>query len=197
MSFQDIVDKIEAHPFVGAIALFLIVFVVTYVLRKKSTVAATTAVTAAVAAPLTPPDVVNNTFNSYPVSQVTVPPVVGNCPQGSTFVASTTGVIPTGATPTNGGYCVPNSTVINKPPTPTPIPVPKPPPPTPTPKPPPTPIPVTSIHPAPWPEPTSTLSGIASHYRVSLQQIEAWNQWIFNERHTWNLIYPSDTIRVA
>lgn len=54
-----------------------------------------------------------------------------------------------------------------------------------------------TVHPQPWPGAQSTLSGIASANGISLGQLENLNQWIFQQRGTWNLIYPSDNIRVA
>lgn len=53
-----------------------------------------------------------------------------------------------------------------------------------------------SVHPAPWPAATSTLSGIAKANGDSLQQVETLNPWIYRQRHSWNLIYPSDSIEV-
>lgn len=53
------------------------------------------------------------------------------------------------------------------------------------------------VHPAAWPAATSTLSGIASANGDTLQQVEGLNPSIYAQRRTWNLIYPSDNIRVA
>src|SRR5260221_8098217 len=52
------------------------------------------------------------------------------------------------------------------------------------------------VHPQPWPQPQSTLWGIAKAHGISLQQIEDFNAWIYQQRHTWDLIYTSDLIKV-
>lgn len=55
------------------------------------------------------------------------------------------------------------------------------------------------VHPTAWPTKTSTLSGIASAYGVSLASIEAFpeNQYIKQRSpRGFDLIYTSDTIRV-
>jgi RHS repeat-associated protein len=53
------------------------------------------------------------------------------------------------------------------------------------------------VHPRPWPQPQSTLWGIAKAHGISLQQIEDVNAWIYQQRHTWDLIYMSDSIEIS
>lgn len=55
------------------------------------------------------------------------------------------------------------------------------------------------VHPSPWPAPTSTLSGIAKNYGVSLASVEAFpeNQYIRSRSpRGFDLIYTSDSIRI-
>src|SRR5512146_1719204 len=55
------------------------------------------------------------------------------------------------------------------------------------------------VHSSPWPTPTSTLSGIAKNYGVSLASIEAFpeNQYIRSRSpRGFDLIYTRDSIRI-
>jgi hypothetical protein len=176
MDIESIIYDIETHPIVVAVAIFIILLAGTVLFRKKPT----TPVTATIPTPTTS-EVYNQTFNSYPTvnptSQVSTTPVATTLtPHPPTLMQGTSPVTS---------------------PAPTPKPAPKP-----APKPTPKPAPIktvqgTYIHPAKFPAQTSTLSGIASHYGISLQKLETMNEWIHQQRHTWDLIYPSDSIRVA
>lgn len=55
----------------------------------------------------------------------------------------------------------------------------------------------TFVHPSRWPAYGSTINGLAGKYHTSTQTIESFseNQYI-PARASWNLIYPTDTIRV-
>lgn len=53
------------------------------------------------------------------------------------------------------------------------------------------------VNPLPWPSPQSTLSGIASAQGIPLSRLEQLNGWILQQRGSYNLIYPTDKIRVA
>lgn len=120
----------------------------------------------------------------------------GACAPGYTFHPSQLGApVASGSYQVAGGYCVPNAQPKPKPkPKPgddhdTHVTTPHQPPTRPT------------GHPAPqrfataaqWPNPLGSLSGIASHYGISLQKIEQLNPGITNP----NLIHPGEQIRIA
>src|SRR6266568_4257600 len=184
MNFETIIYDIETHPLIVALSVFILAFV-GYRLFKPANTTSSTLTTGAKTVPTTQ-EVYNQTFNSYP----TVQPPTGHIPVDTPVPVRVPPV--TTYPPPTTQHLIGNPPPVVKPPVVKP-PVVKPPvvkPPTKT-------VQGTYIHPGVWPAQTSTLSGIASHYGKSLNAIESLNQWIYQQRHTWNLIYPTDSIRIA
>ena len=177
MNFETIIYDIETHPLIVALAVFILAFV-GYRLFKPATV---TNVTPGAKTVPTTQEVYNQTFNSYPTVQPPTGAVASDTPVPVSVTPSTPYVPPTTQ------HLIGNPPPVVKPPVVKP----------PVVKPPQKHVDGTFIHPGVWPAQTSTLSGIASHYGKSLNAIESLNQWIFQQRHTWNLIYPTDSIRIA
>lgn len=129
--------------------------------------------------------IISNPFPETSVNGQTIPVL----PSGYQYLYDSTGnvigiePIPASANPSPAPGSNPTPT-----PTPTPAPIPNQPPPTASAK---------YVHPAASPALTSDLSGIAAANHESLQQLESLNAWIYRQRGTWNLVYPSDNIRVA
>ena len=170
MNIEDIIYDIETHPIVVALGVFALIFIVVLFRRKNAT--PTSVANDLANPPPTSLETYNQTFTSYPVVE---PP-----PQPTPVVQPPPAIIPP---PVH--EIVPPPVIVHTPP------------PVVHTTPPPSTIVGVYIHPGVWPSQTSTLSGIASKYGLTLSKLESMNQWIYNQRHTWNLIYPSDSIKVS
>jgi hypothetical protein len=162
--FDDAIGWAESHPFLMAIMIFLVFFVGYQFLKNKG---GSTALPST-ATPAT-------TYYDYSQSTTTVQSPGATGPKGSPG--------PPGPVGSPGPVGIPLPPQPAPKPVPVPSPVPVPPRPT-----------ATYVTVQPWPNPLSTLWGIAQSVGKSLGQIESLNpQYSSN----WNLIYAGQKVRTS
>lgn len=169
MKFDTVINDIETHPMLVAIAFFLVVFIGYNVLKSKK-VSNTSTVPSLNTNPGINPTT-SDTITNYSFPIISNPPVTPIQLPPNTPVDIPPTRLP--SQPTSNPVIVP----IN------PVPVP------------PLPVPLAEyVTVTTWPHPGSSLWSIALEHGISLNKIEQLNpQYSGN----WNLIHPGDRVRVA